>query len=170
MAYLSTGIFIIFFVLLIIFIFVIWNMSVSSSYNTYLNNFRYTRGSNIKGIGNSKIFVCGKDSQICVDKATQIISEPDENNFENPNIDPISNGTITDSDGKIIPYSAFNPDTTIDVTKELSQIVNGKNKYNYTFTGFTPPGQTLNDLTNEQKQNIQLIATYTCIPKGSECK
>lgn len=155
----ATSSFEIFGILFLVFVLVLiiwWYYDASRKVSTLSQN-TYTRGANIKGSGGKVDLQCGIDHEICVYTATQICSSPDSNNFENASTDPISSGLNGDAS-----YSEWNPSTTIDMKDTLGKSVNGKQKVTYTFTPAAfPNGMTCGS------DNIQLVSTYDCVPKGT---
>jgi len=121
----------------------IWSLSVSLRYSNTLKNYAYTRGANTTE-GKKVELKCENGKKINIDKAVQICTDPNSNNFENPDTDPI------DKDGK------FNKDTTVDLKSELSSACNGLSNCEYTFKPKNYP--------NNMKCNgtSQLISTYVC--------
>lgn len=143
------------FVLLTILIIIGWLYYIEYKRGDKLTDWRYTRGANlIEGTNNNQIqLLCDEDHVICVDKATQICSNPDTNNFESTNLDYSSTG--------ISDYGNFNPFTTASLTQNMKQNCDGKSNCTYTFTPLAYP----NGVTCNGKN--QLISTYTCVPKDS---
>ena len=143
----------------------IWWFVVAEKYKSYLGKYSYTRGANATN-GNKIEFSCGGGKKICLYRATQICTRPGANNFETSSLEPIASGDSSLDEGANVMYGDFNPQTTIDLTKEIGNLVNGKNKAEYTFnapTGWKAPnGVACNG-------NSQLIATYACIPEGGDC-
>ena len=129
--------------LLAILVYSIWSFGVSFRYRNTLKNYNYTRGANTTQ--NKKINLkCENGNKINIDKAVQICTDPDSNNFENPETDPI------DKDGK------FNKNTTVDLKDVLSSACDGLSSCEYTFKPKKYP--------NNMKCNgtSQLISTYIC--------
>jgi len=134
----------------------LWWLTVAMKYRTYLKTKSYPRGANVTQ-GQTTNLKCELGNEICVYRATQICTDPGKNNFENPETDPISSG-LNDSGEK---YGEFNPLTTIDLTKNLSKTCNGSENCSFKFT----PNQNL-----KCNGEYQLISTYSCIPKNSDCE
>jgi len=143
----------------------IWWFVVAEKFSIYLKNYSYARGANALN-GQTVDLTCGDDKEICLYRATQICTRPDSKNFETSSLEPIASGDVK-IDGARAFYGDFNPDTTIDLTREMGSEVNGKQKTSYTFTAApgwkAPNGVACNG-------NTQLIASYSCIPKGSRCQ
>ena len=153
----------IFIIVVLLFIFMLSVIALVTGYRYYndLQGRTYTRGANQSGPGDVKM-KCGNGKEICVYKATQICTNPDGNNFENEHNDPISSGYDNPDS-----YGDFDPCTTVDLLKEISEKCNGQKECIYNFKGNTPfpfDGECKGD-----NATVQLISTYTCIPKGSEC-
>lgn len=156
----------------------LWWLIIAYKYNQSITSFSFTRGANIDtgkvGTGNtgkgSVTLNCGPEREICVWKATGICTGAisNQSNVESLVTEPIS--------GDRSSYGNFNPQTTLDLTKNLGSQANGQQSYTYNFDGtkiMTPGGVCPYQNYNQQQnygQRPQLIATYTCIPKGSVCK
>lgn len=126
-----------------IFIYSMWSLIVSFRYRETLKGYKYTRGANTTE--NKKIILkCENNNKINIDKAVQICTDPNDNNFENPNTDPI------DKNGK------FNKNTTVDMKDSLSSACDGLSSCEYTFKPKDFPNNIKCDGTS------QLISTYTC--------
>ena len=129
----------------------IWYFSVAKLYSDNLSSRTVTRGANLiynsKATGNTINLSC--QGEIEVTSATQICSNPDSNNFENPLSDPIS---ISSSN-----YGAFNPDTTVSLLSAMKKDCDGKSDCSYTFSPKPFPFGTCQGTT-------QLISTYNCVP------
>lgn len=146
------------FLLAILFGIAVWWFIVSWQYRSYLKHASYARGANATEEGQTLNLSCDQGKEICVYRATQICSDPDSNNFENQQTDPISSGL----DGKN-SYGDFNSDTTVDRTADMSRECNGKQTSSFKFAAKGwPNGMTCHGKT-------QLISTYSCIPKGTTC-
>jgi len=159
--------------LLIIVALVIWYFVVAYQYGQKLNNFSYTRGANLdtkdknKGVVN---LTCEQGSEICVWNATAICSGA-KNSVSNTEggPEPISNGADGNS-----AYGKFDINNTIDLTKDMLTKANGNQSYSYNFDvtnrNFGTKTCPMNyDVKNGSGQRPQLIATYSCIPKGTKC-
>ena len=156
----STIEFVVIAILVIITGIAVWNLVIVLIYNSYMNSFIYSRGANSdkpKTISLS----CESGGGICIYKATQVCTLPNSDNFETSLLDPIS------TDGK--NYGNFNPDTTIDLTQDMSSKCNGKSSATYNFTGEWPSGMLCQDQYGNTGQT-QLIATYYCVNSNSDCK
>ena len=86
-------------------------------------------------------------------------------------IEPISDGLGAGNTS----YGDFDPKNTNDLTAEMSKAANGQQSVPYTFDGtkMTFGGQSCpymnyNSVTGAGPRP-QLIATYTCIPSGTQC-
>lgn len=143
----------------------IWWFVIAEKFKTYLANYSYTRGANVVN-GQTAELECDNDKEICVYRATQICTRSDENNFETSSLEPIASG-VKEIDGARAFYGDFNPATTVDITEEMGKSCDGNETCEYKFEvdkawkankGVACDGET------------QLISTYTCIPKGTECK
>lgn len=149
----------------------IWWTVLAYKYKSELTSFSYTRGANIdlKGSTNKNVLMsCEDDREICVWRATAICTGADMNNVESSPLEPIATGTTENS------YGAFDKSTTIDMTKSMS-VANGKENFLYNFNANNltwPQGKTCpltyNNTTGTGTRP-QLIATYSCIPKGTQC-
>lgn len=139
----------------------VWWFVVADKYKKYMStNYPYTRGAHAWEEGQTLNLKCDGDSEICVYRATQIYTNPDSNNFEDPNTDPIASGTNSNA-----TYGAFDPQTTVDRTVDLGGECNGKNSCFVNFvTSEWPTGMVLGNAGTPQ-----LISTYTCIPSGGTC-
>jgi hypothetical protein len=162
--------------LIVVLVIASWWFAVAYRHGTTLNDFSYTRGANLDtgtvGNGNTGIgevdLKCGPGTEICVYKATGICSGAlnATTNVEG-GIEPISADSAT--------YGNFDPNTTIDLTADLSKLANGQQTYNYNFNASQAVfgGKVCPFGNYNQKNNIgprpQFISTYTCIPKGSSC-
>lgn len=146
----------------------VWWLVVAYKFRKSINMNSYTKGANLDpGQGKTSGTVtlsCGSDYNICVWRATAICTGESQTNHElspcppsGPCLDPISNG----NDG--VKYGDFSPKSTTDLTKELSSLANGSQKYTYFFND-------KNQKTCPIGTRPQLISTYTCIPKGTQCK
>ncbi len=154
----------------------IWWFTISYQYRKTLTAFSYTKGANLDtatvGQGNTGVgavsMTCDQDRELCVWEATAICTGTNGQTNHEDGFEPISNGSTS-------PYGNFDPTTTANLTPALSTAANGKQSYVYNFNG--------NSLTFGNKGNCpltynikdgsgtrpQLIATYTCIPKGTPC-
>lgn len=139
----------------------IWWLAVSWKYSSFLNDYKYARGSNASAAGQTMNLVCGAGKQICVYRATQLCSNPDSNNFENPSTDPISSGLKLNGS----KYGEFDPDTTVDYTSTLGKACNGQNTCSFTFN----PLAWSNSMTCSSG-NTQLTSAYSCVSDSSECQ
>ncbi|MDB4769438.1 hypothetical protein OAG24_00585 [bacterium] len=148
-----------FIILLVIVLFVaVWWFAIAMNYKSYLNKSVYTRGAN--GEANDNINLkCGSGKKICVYRATQICSNPDSNNFEMSNLEPIANGAESN-----VTYGDFDPKTTVDFTSKMGNECNGKSECTFKFTpDWSSKGVECNGKS-------QLIATYNCVANDSDCK
>lgn len=146
-------------ILLLFFGIAIWFYTISHNYQEKLNLFAYTRGAHAGYPGKKINMICEPGKKICIERATQICSTPDENNFEDEGTDSISSGV----DGSGAYYGNFNPNTTVDLKKSMTQQCGGKESCEYTFYQSEFPGKM------SCEGNTQLIATYTCIPENKKC-
>lgn len=159
--------------IIIVVVIVIWYFAVAFGYSRTLDNFSYTRGANLDTGESGKGSVnmnCENGDEICVWQATGICSGAinAENNFEG-GPEPFSDGLKPG-----MSYGQFDINNTIDLTKDMSDLANGKQAYTYDcdltlkkFGGKVCPNN-YNSKTGAG-QRPQLISTYTCIPKGSKC-
>lgn len=126
------------------------------------------RGLNIDpGPGKSTAMVkltCGDDDhKICVYRANVICTGNDgKNNFENRSA-PFADGSPSQGS-----YGNFNKLSTLDITKDLGKIVNGKKESDYDFNPLSDYSNFKCDLSGNGR--AQLIANYSCIPKDETCK
>ena len=169
----TTGEIVVLIFLIIIVAIIIWYFAVAYQFGQTLNNFSYTRGANLdtkdKNKGTVKL-TCEQGNEICVWKATAICSgaiSSASNSEGGP--EPISNGGSGNS-----AYGQFDVNDTIDLTKDMSGKANGKQNYTYNFDvtnrSFGKSTCPMNyDTKTGAGQRPQLIATYTCIPKGTKC-
>ncbi|MGV9199675.1 MAG: hypothetical protein ACOC4M_12750 [Promethearchaeia archaeon] len=137
----------------------IWWLAVAGHYRLYLNDYKYTRGAHATSGGQTIKLTCDADKQICIDKAVQICSIPDSNNFESSPLEPISAGLDGSS-----PYGSFNPKTTVDISSDMEKECNGKSTCSYTFKPSAFP------VGSCPSKHTQLIGSYTCIGKDETCK
>jgi len=158
-------------VLLILIGIAIWWLVIAHRYKGDLATFSYSRGANVDLKTRDKANVnmtCDSDREICVWRATAICSGSDSNNYESSPLEPIASGTTEDK------YSSFDTNTTIDLTHDLAA-GNGKENYTYTFDSnklVWPHGKKCPSNYNSSTgtgTRPQLIATYSCIPKGTKC-
>jgi hypothetical protein len=138
----------------------IWWYVIAEKYSNYLKTYSYSRGAHAIA-GQTAHLSCDGGKEICVFRATQICTNPDSSNVENPDTDPIASG----NDG-VTPYGAFNPNTTVSRTKDMGDSCNGKTTASF---AFNPVGYSNGGGWN-CGGTTQLIATYTCIPKGTTCQ
>jgi len=173
----TTGEIVVLVFLIIIVAIIIWYFAIAYMFGQTLNNFSYTRGANLDTKDKNKGAVkmtCEQGNEICTWKATAICSgaiSGASNSEGGP--EPISNGDADNS-----AYGQFDVYNTIDLTKDMSSKANGKQNYTYNFDvtnrtfGKSPNAKTcpMNyDTKTGAGQRPQLIATYTCIPKGTKC-
>lgn len=130
-------------ILLAILVYSIWSLGVSFRYRKTLKDYTFTRGANTTENKDVNL-KCEMGKKIKIDKAVQICTDPDSNNFENPDTDPI------DKDGK------FNKDTTVDLKDDMSDECNGLSSCDYNFKPKKFPGNMNCNGTS------QLISTYIC--------
>jgi len=130
----------------------IWNLVIIWNYSSYMGSFIYARGANATD-GETINLQCESGGNICIYRATQICTNPDSNNYESSNLDPIDTSESN--------YGNFNLDTTVDLTQTMSQMCNGKESVNFTFSGKWPDTPC--------NGNSQLIATYSCVNTPEEC-
>jgi hypothetical protein len=147
--------------LVIIFFVSMWYFTVAYRYKKRLDNFAYTRGAHTIGTGKTVQLACEPGKKICIEHATQICSNPDEDNFENKDTDPISSGKGEDFTGY---YGQFNTKTTVDLKSKLKELCGGQESCDYNFSGVQFPEPIKCD-----SNNTQLILTYTCIPQDAVC-
>lgn len=152
-----------------------WWLGVAYKYNGVVTSFTYSRGANLDtgsvGKGNTGggtvELKCDSSREICVWKADAICSGASNFNGE-IGVEPISGNTAT--------YGQFDPNTTVDITQKLALVANGQQSYTYKFdaTQMKFGGKLCPYGDYNQAANVgarpHLIATYSCIPKGSECK
>jgi len=138
----------------------IWWFVIAENYRKYLSTYSYARGANASKAGETLNLTCDDDKEICVYRATQICTDPDSNNYENPSTDPIASGTSSDD-----KYGDFSSATTVDLTSDLSGACNGKETCAYKFSPKAwPSGMP------SCGGDSQLISAYACVPKGSTCQ
>jgi len=109
---------------------VVWWFVIAEKYRKYLGNYSYTRGSNATSSGQTLNLTCDQDKEICVYRAVQICTVPDSNNFESSTLEPIASG-LGDNNAA---YGDFDPDTTVDLTKDMGRECNGQERCQYKFT------------------------------------
>jgi len=143
----------------------IWWFVVAEQYKSHLRDYSYARGANALN-GQTVNLKCDSDKEICVYRATQICTRPDSKNFETTSLEPIASGDEK-IDGARAFYGDFNPATTIDLTQKMGHDCNGKEECQYHFEA-SPGWQAPNGVACNG--NTQLIATYSCIPKGTTCQ
>jgi hypothetical protein len=143
-----------------------------------VDNIDYAKGAHLFNVNpgedsseNKIKMECDYGKVICIENANQICTGSNwtkdnanyqNKNYENPDTDPIASGLNADND--MGPYGTFNSKTTQNVKDTLKTKCGGQQKcdFNYKAVPF-PIGMTCSEQT-------QLIATYTCITKGTECK
>jgi hypothetical protein len=113
--------------------------------SAYLATQNYTRGANLSGPGDVWL-TCDPGSMIQVENATMVCHDPSDKNFENPNTDPF------------LSTGAFNPQTTVDLTDDMTSVCGGKVNCKYTLASSN------DSLTCSPTGTTQLISTYTCVP------
>jgi len=153
-------------VLLFILAYAIWFYVMQLNRKKFMDSYIYSRGANAWKDKSNINLSCGEGREICVFRATQICSGNDDSgfNFEIPSTDPISSG---EDDG--VFYGDFNPKTTLDLTPNLKEECNGKNQCTYVLdSSVTPFPFEPNEKCDPN--NVQLLATYSCVPKGGICK
>ena len=140
----------------------IWWFVVALKYRNTLSTFSNARGANVAGKNKTVNMTCDPGKVICVYRATQICSNPgyDGKNFEDPTIDPITNG-LDYANSKYGEYSKL---TTKSLTKEIGDTCNGKNSCSYLFKGDNFPSPII------CHGEPQLISSYTCIQPGTACQ
>lgn len=138
----------------------IWWFVIAENYRKYLTTYSYGRGANASKAGQTVHLACDDGKEICVYRATQICTDPDSNNFENPSTDPFAAGTASDD-----KYGDFSSSTTSDLTNDMSGECNGKETCAYKFMPTRWPSSMPGCAGD-----TQLISTYACIPKGSTCQ
>ena len=134
-----------------------WYFGVAEKYRRYLKRSAYGRGANALKSGDTLNLSCRPGEKICVYRATQICTDPDTKNYENPQTDPIASGLGSDS------YGNYNSSTTVDMTKDLSDKCNGEQTCSYKFASKPYP----NGMKCGGKS--QLLSNYTCI-SGNNCQ
>lgn len=192
----GTGTIVLIVFLFLILAIAIWWFVVAYNYGSSLTVASYTRGANLdtasvtaggqpystgKGTVN---LTCDPDREICVYRATAICTGAENQNSNNESgVEPISNGLTNNGF-----YGNFDINNTVDLTDKLSGLANGSQAYSYNFdttnvnnntTGPVQPmlfnGQICpwanygQSGPGPQFVRPQLIATYACIPKGSQC-
>jgi len=149
-----------------------WWFVVAYQYRKTLNMFAYTRGANVDpGPGKSTGTVdmkCDSEREICVWRATAYCTGT--NGVINNEIIPgaYSNG----EKGNPIPYGGFDvvaKTGAVDLTSILSKTANGKESYTHKFDGGMAFAGKCVPRTSSETTRPQLIATYSCIPKGQKC-
>ncbi len=149
---------------------VVWWYIEAANYDTMLNGVSFVRGVNMiynpegSDADNTINMTCPEGKSVCVYQATQICTNPDSNNVEDPTTDPIY-AELNDNWGK------FNPKTTTDLTSELnSNCGTGageqlSDKSSCPAYVFTPSTTTTSGDPFTCKGDIHFIATYTCQPQ-----
>ena len=145
-----------------------WWFVVAFQYGKTLKMFAYSRGANVDpGAGKTAGKVdlkCDAEREICVWRATAVCTGTNGVvNHESSPLDAYSTGTTGTT-----KYGAFNPSTTTDLTAALGGAANGKESYTYNFNGKTALPKCIGSGTNSTVRP-QLVATYSCIPKGQKC-
>ena len=129
-----------------------------------VKNKEYARGMNASE-GKSVTLKCDDSDEICVYRATQICSAPDQNNFEQAYGDPFSDGVTSEK-----PYGEFS-EFAVDLTEDISKLANGKNSYEFVYTPKDfpniPGGKCINK--SGAPGVSQLIGVYKCLPPGGKC-
>lgn len=144
----------------------VWWFVVAEKFKTYLKHYSYSRGANALA-GQTVELKCDGDNEICLYRATQICTNPGPGNFEDSSLEPIASGISGQDGGAHVHYGDFNPNTTIDLTKEMGAEVNGHTSHSYTFNPSS--GWTATSGGDPCNGNTQLIAVYTCVPPGGDC-
>jgi hypothetical protein len=153
-------------VLLIVLAYAIWFYVIQQNRKKFMDEYIYSRGANAWKDKSTVNLSCGEGREICVFRATQICSGNDDSgkNYEISSTDPISSG----EDGSGVGYGDFNPGTTVDLTPNLTEACKGKNTCSYTLdSSITPFPFEPKDQCDPN--NVQLLASYSCIPKGEQC-
>jgi hypothetical protein len=169
----STGEIVILVFLILIIGIATWWFVVAFNYGNSLKVFVYSRGANLDpGVGKTSGSVtlkCDDQSEICVQNATAICTGTNgQLNYETNKVGQIY---ATGTEGNTLPYGAFNTKGggAVDLTKTLSTLANGKESYQYSFDGSTLfDGKCIAGAIGSTVRP-QLIATYSCIPKGERC-
>lgn len=132
----------------VVLVIMIWLYFTSHKHRQFVSTQSYTRGANLAGPGNVSLG-CDADSEICVYSAAQICTNPDANNFEASSLDAMT------STGNLESNNIAN-------LTDMAEQCNGQTNCVYNFTGNAsfPSGASCNG----QKH---LIATYTCVAKGT---
>jgi hypothetical protein len=141
----------------------IWLYVVAQRYSNYLDEYSYSRGAHAWQTGQTLDLKCDDGKEICVYRATQICTNPDSNNFESAP-DSIASGNTSN-----VPYGAFDPDTTVSRTEDMGKKCNGLSSATFVFNPVDFSGGKPWEEVCSAESTSQLIATYTCIPKGSKC-
>ncbi len=140
----------------------IWWFVIAEKYRSYLGKYAYARGANATAAGQTLNLTCDQDKEICVYRAVQICTVPDDHNFESSPLEPIASGLGKNN----AAYGDFDPDTTVDMTSELNEKCKGQKNCSFMFT----PKPWPHNGSCPSDSNTQLISTYSCIPKGSMCQ
>ena len=120
-------------------------------YNKDIANTVTTKGMN--GVGGKEITLsCPPSHKISIYRATYISTDPDDNNFENPDIDGFYS-----PDGQLANF--YNTTTTVDA---LANDPNIAKLNNLSTAKFTIPKSFANVGNNSI---LQLVGSYDCVPK-----
>lgn len=132
------------------------------------NTWKYSRGANATSVNGEKVNVslsCDADSEICMWQSTLICTSPGTGNTERSPLPAFSTSSTN--------YGGFDPTTTVDLTADMAAVANGKQSVIYEFdpsTAWSKAGLQGKCAVDGGTAYSQLISTYTCIPKGTQCK
>lgn len=154
---------------------VVWWYIEAANYDTMLDDVPFAMGANMiynPDGENTVNMSCPDGKQICVYQATQICTNPDSHNFENPDTDPIVHDLTGDNKGN---WAKFNKAKTVDLTADMNSAC-GTGAGKSVFTGscsykFDPSKFQFgtNNITCEGDNSaIHLIAAYTCQNPNNE--
>ncbi len=138
----------------------IWWFVIAWKYKTHVASSIFARGANVASSDKKAMLSCDDGHEICIYRATMICTNPNANNFEARDTDPIASG-IGEGNTR---YGEYNPRKTTSLTAHMGSACNGKQTCEYDFsTQKFPAGITA------LPDNTQLISSYTCIPHGTAC-
>lgn len=172
----SAGEIVILAILILLLAYAIWWFVIVYRYGKSIIASSYTRGANLDtATGKSSVtLTCDASRQICLEQATAICtgSVSAESSTEAAP-EPISAGPYSNgANGTNSTYGQFDVNNTVDLTKFMAERVNGHESTEFLFNG-TGIGLTCPSNYNPKDGSgirPQLIATYTCIPVGTQCK
>lgn len=164
------------FLSIILILVILWYVSTFSDEGN-LSSISFAKGANITYTpqgDNSVNLICPDGKQVCVYKATQICTNPNNSNVENASTDPMVTSLTAKNNNGDYTWSQFNPDTTADLTQDINATCGTGNDMNTSQSSctydFVPKTTTTSGKPFSCNGEIQLIASYTCQPSFSKCR